>query len=84
MRVIDAAAWLCLLLPLASTVAIALAGERLSRRGAGILSTATTFAAFTAALVAFVVMLGEGASARALRSTTSWAWLCRRAPTTSA
>jgi NADH-quinone oxidoreductase subunit L len=70
----NAAAWLCLGLPLASTLAIAGAGTRISRRGAGYLSTATTFGAFAAAIVAFVVMLGKDAGDRA-HATTSWTWL---------
>ena len=70
----NAAAWICLGLPLASTLAIAGAGTRISRRGAGYLSTATTFGAFAAAVVAFVVMLGEDAGDRA-HATTSWTWL---------
>ncbi len=74
MRAIDTAAWVCLLLPLAATVAIALAGNRISRRGAGYLSTVTTMGAFAAAVVAFVVMLGESPSDRA-HDTTSWTWL---------
>ena len=39
----NAAAWTCLLLPLASTVAITAAGTRISRRAAAYVSTATTF-----------------------------------------
>jgi NADH-quinone oxidoreductase subunit L len=71
---VDAAAWTCLALPLAATLAITIAGERLSRRGAAYLSTATTFASFVAAAVAFFVMLGESAGERA-HSTTAWTWL---------
>ncbi len=74
MRAIDAAAWACLLLPLGAAIAIAGAGGRISRRGAGYLSSATTIAAFGAAVVAFVAMLGESAAART-HSTTSWTWL---------
>jgi NADH-quinone oxidoreductase subunit L len=70
----NAAAWICLGLPLASTLAIATAGTRISRRGAGYLSTATTFGSFAAAVVAFVVMLGKDAGDRA-HATTSWTWL---------
>ena len=70
----NAAAWICLALPLSSTLAIAGAGTRISRRGAGYLSTATTFGAFAAALVAFVVMLGKNAGDRT-HATTSWTWL---------
>ncbi len=71
MKTIDAAAWVCLLAPLAATAAITLAGERLSRRGAGMLSTLSTIAAFAAAAVAFVVMLTEPVSARAHASTST-------------
>ena len=74
MRTIDAAAWLCLLSPLAATVAIALLGNRLSRRQAGYLSTATTLVSFAAAVVAFAAMLGESPAARA-HATSSWTWL---------
>jgi len=68
------AAWICLLLPLASTLAITLAGTRIPRRIAGYVSTATTAGAFVAAVYAFVAMLGESASQRA-HTTTSWTWL---------
>ena len=70
----NAAAWVCLLLPLAATASITAAGDRISRRGAGYLSTATTMAAFVAALVAFVDMLGKSPADRAA-SSTSWTWL---------
>jgi len=69
-----ASAWICLALPLASTAAITAAGNRISRRGAGYLSTATTFGSFAAAIAAFVRMLGETAHERA-HATTSWTWL---------
>src|SRR5437764_2089239 len=71
---LSAAAWICLTLPLASTVAITAGGTRLSRRGAGYVSTATTFGSFVAAIVAFAVMLGEQPHERA-HATTSWTWL---------
>jgi NADH-quinone oxidoreductase subunit L len=71
---VNAAAWTCLLLPLAGTVAITLAGGRISRRVAGYVSTATTMGAFAAAVVAFVIMLGEDADDRASTST-AWTWL---------
>jgi NADH-quinone oxidoreductase subunit L len=70
----NTAAWICLATPLAATLAIALAGNRISRRGAGYLSTATTMISFGAAVVAFVIMLGESPDARA-HATTSWTWL---------
>jgi NADH-quinone oxidoreductase subunit L len=70
----NAAAWICLLAPLAGAVAIALAGGSISRRLAGYISTGTTMVAFAAAIVAFVVMLGDSPAARA-HETTSWTWL---------
>jgi NADH-quinone oxidoreductase subunit L len=71
---VTAAAWICLLLPLASTLAIAGAGTSISRRTAGYVSTATTFGSFVAAVVAFAIMLGESVHERA-HGTTSWTWL---------
>jgi NADH-quinone oxidoreductase subunit L len=70
----NAAAWVCLASPLAATVALALAGTRISRRGAGYVSTASTMLSFGAAIVAFVSMLGDSPDARA-HATTSWTWL---------
>ena len=54
LRGMNAAAWTCLLLPLASAVAITLCGTRISRRIAGYVATLTAFGAFAAAVVAFV------------------------------
>ena len=58
-----AAAWICLLLPLASAVAITLAGTAISRRVRRLRLDAATMGAFVAALVAFVDMSGKGAGA---------------------
>ena len=69
-----AAAWTCLLLPLASAVAITLSGTALSRRAAGYLATVTTFGAFIAALVDFLKLHDLHASGRS-HITTSWTWL---------
>ena len=69
-----AASWICLLLPLASAVAITLAGTAIPRRIAGYVSTLTTMGAFVAAIVAFADMAGKGASHRG-SATTSWTWL---------
>jgi NADH-quinone oxidoreductase subunit L len=71
---VRAATWICLLLPLASAIAITIGGTRISRRLAGYISTVTTFGAFAAAIVVFVGMLGESPSSRA-HITTSWTWL---------
>ncbi|HEY4976005.1 MAG TPA: NADH-quinone oxidoreductase subunit L [Gaiellaceae bacterium] len=61
---IAGAAWVCLLAPLVGVVAIALGGNRLPRRSAGYLATASTAVAFAAAVVAFVDTLGHSASRR--------------------
>jgi NADH-quinone oxidoreductase subunit L len=71
---VSAAAWTCLLLPLASALAITAAGTSISRRTAGYVSTLTTFGAFVAAVVAFADMASKGAGHRGA-VTTSWTWL---------
>jgi NADH-quinone oxidoreductase subunit L len=68
------AAWICLLLPLASALAITLAGTRISRRVAASISTLSTIGAFVAALVSFAAMWSRGAGSRG-GSTTAWTWL---------
>ena len=70
----NAAAWTCLLLPLASAVGITLGGTRISRRAAGYVSTLTTMGAFAAAVVAFVALLGHSPGHRRMLMT-SWTWL---------
>jgi NADH-quinone oxidoreductase subunit L len=74
MSTLNTAAWVCLLLPLGATVAIAAADQRISRRVAAYLSTATTMVAFAAAIVVFVKLHDEGSFSRS-NSTTSWTWL---------
>ena len=69
-----AAAWTCLLLPLASAVVITLSGTALSRRAAGYLATVATFGAFAAAIVDFLKLHDLHASGRS-HLTTSWTWL---------
>jgi NADH-quinone oxidoreductase subunit L len=66
--------WLCLLAPLAGFLAILLAGTRITRRQAGILSTASVFVGFAGAVIAFVDALGRTPEDRA-ELTTSWTWL---------
>src|SRR3954449_5386358 len=70
----NAAAWTCLVLPLASAVAITLCGTRISRRLSGYVATTAALGAFAAAVTAFVIMLGESPDERA-HATTSWTWL---------
>jgi NADH-quinone oxidoreductase subunit L len=71
---IATAAWICLLSPLVGALLITLAGDRLSRRGAGYLATLSTSASFVAAVVGFFAMAGEHAEERS-HVTTAWTWL---------
>jgi len=67
--VIAAAAWVCLLSPLAAVLAIALGGNRLPRRTAGYLATGSTAVSFVAAVAALIATLGHTASHRQTVST---------------
>jgi NADH-quinone oxidoreductase subunit L len=68
------AAWICLLSPLAAALAITLAGNRISRRGAGFLATASVAVSFVAALVSFALLLGDQPEER-FHPSTLWSWL---------
>src|SRR6188474_3517184 len=67
-------AWICLLSPLAAAGLITLAGERLSRRGAGYLATLSCFVAFGGAVATFVGLLGRSGEQRSIVST-AWTWI---------
>jgi NADH-quinone oxidoreductase subunit L len=69
-----AAAWICLVSPLAAALTIALCGTRISRRGAGYLATASVAISFVAALVAFAELLGDSPKHR-YHPSTLWSWL---------
>jgi NADH-quinone oxidoreductase subunit L len=69
-----AGAWTCLFAPLAGCLAITLAGQRISRRTAGWISTLTTFVAFGGALVAFIGLWASDPSDREQMST-AYTWL---------
>ena len=69
-----AGAWVCLLAPLAGALAIALAGQRISRRAAGWISTLTTFVAFVGAVDAFVRLWAQDADEHEHLST-AYTWL---------
>ena len=66
--------WVCLVAPLVGFLAILLAGTRITRRQAGLISTLSVFAGFAGALVAFVDALGRDPDDRA-ELTTAWTWL---------
>jgi NADH-quinone oxidoreductase subunit L len=67
-------AWVCLFAPLAGSLAITLAGQLISRRTAGWISTLTTFVAFVGALHALIRIWGEDASERE-HVSTAYTWL---------
>ena len=69
-----AAAWICLLSPLAAAALITLAGTRISRRAAGYLATLSVLVSFVTALVSFFLLLDERADERSHVSTL-WTWL---------
>ena len=69
-----AAAWICLFAPLGAAIAITLAGQRLTRRGAGYLATTSVGMSFVAALVSFAGLLGDSPSQR-YHPSTLWRWL---------
>jgi NADH:ubiquinone oxidoreductase subunit 5 (subunit L)/multisubunit Na+/H+ antiporter MnhA subunit len=56
--------WLCLFLPLAGVVVLALAGNRIGREAASWLATAIAFASFICGAAVFFSILGEDESAR--------------------
>ena len=68
------AGWVCLLAPLGACALITLAGNRISRRGAGYLATLSTSVSFVAALVAFFALQGQDPDERA-HASTAWTWL---------
>ena len=69
-----AGGWICLFAPLAGAIAIMLAGQRISRRTAGWISTLTTFAAFGGALIAFLGLWTSEAADRE-QTSTAYTWL---------
>src|SRR5262249_30749108 len=73
--IVTASAWVCLIFPLAAALAIALLGERISRRGAGYLATASCGASFIAAVVDFGYLMSRSPGARVGHYSTAWSWL---------
>jgi NADH-quinone oxidoreductase subunit L len=67
-------AWICLFLPLAAVGVIALGGNRLSRRAAGLIATGSVGLSFAAAVVALATMLTRAPHDRSHLST-AWTWL---------
>ena len=70
----EAAAWLCLVSPLAGALLITLAGTRISRRVAGYLSTLSVAVAFVGASITFFALLDRNTDDRTVTSE-AWTWL---------
>ncbi len=70
----SALAWTALFSPAAGVVAIALLGERVSRRGAGLIASGTTLLSFLCTVAVFVDLLGREPENRSEVSTL-WTWL---------
>ena len=70
----DVAAWIALFSPAVAVVAIALGGQRISRRTAGLLAAGATFVSFVASVVCLVALAGREAEDRSEVSTI-WTWL---------
>jgi len=68
-----AGAWICLAAPLVGAAAIALAGQRISRRSAAWLSTLSVLVAFAGAVVAFFGLRSNGSEDA--WTATAWTWL---------
>ncbi|HEU4943122.1 MAG TPA: NADH-quinone oxidoreductase subunit L [Gaiellaceae bacterium] len=69
-----AAAWTCLLSPLAAATLITLLGTRIPRKAAGYLATLSVLVSFVAALTTFLLLLGDSPEERSHPSTL-WTWL---------
>jgi NADH-quinone oxidoreductase subunit L len=69
-----AAAWICLLSPLAAATLITLLGTRISRKVAGYLAALSVLVSLVAALVTFAALLGDSPEERSHPSTL-WTWL---------
>ena len=65
--------WICLLAPLIGFLAIVLAGTRITRRQAGLISTGSVFVGFVGAVYAFIEALGRDPDDR-VELTTAWTW----------
>ena len=70
----EAAAWICLVSPLAGALLITLAGTRISRRLAGYLSTLSVAVSFVASVVAFFALHDRHEDDRIVVSE-AWTWL---------
>jgi NADH-quinone oxidoreductase subunit L len=70
----DVLAWTALFAPAAAVVVIALAGNRITRFGAGLIATGATGLSFLCSLAIFLTLLGREPEDRSELST-AWTWL---------
>ena len=70
----EAAAWVCLISPLAGALMITLAGTRISRRVAGSISTLSVAVSFVASVIAFLALHDRPTDDRIVLSE-AWTWL---------
>jgi NADH-quinone oxidoreductase subunit L len=71
---VEAAAWVCLVSPLAGALLITLAGTRISRRVAAYVSTLSVAVSFVASVVAFFALQSRDSEERVVVSE-AWTWL---------
>ena len=69
-----AASWITLFAPAAAVVAIALAGNRITRFQAGLLASGATLVSFVCSVVVFILLLAKNTEERSTTSTL-WTWL---------
>ncbi len=68
------AGWIALFSPAVAVVVLALLGNRISRRGAGIVASASVLVSFACSVAVFVGLLDREPEAREV-SSTLWTWL---------
>jgi len=71
---VEAAAWACLISPLAGALLITLAGTRIPRRVAGYISTLSVAVSFVASVIAFFALHDRPTDDRIVLSE-AWTWL---------
>jgi NADH-quinone oxidoreductase subunit L len=69
-----AAAWIALVSPAVAVLVIAAAGNRISRRGAGIVASGSTFVSFVCSVIGLVALAGREEHERS-EASTLWTWL---------
>jgi NADH-quinone oxidoreductase subunit L len=71
---VDVLAWTALFSPAVAVVGIGLLGDRISRRGAGLVASGATLVSFVCTVAIFVQLVGREPEERS-EVTTIWTWL---------